>query len=65
MRLSVVTISGVFAMLNLGYELICIHNFRIYCLISMKFGTGALHIRQLVFCEFRENRSKKSLLRFQ
>ena len=31
----------------------------------MKFGTGALHIMQLVICEFRENRAKESLLRFK
>jgi len=31
----------------------------------MKFGTGALHIRQVVICEFRENRPKEGLLRFQ
>ena len=31
----------------------------------MKFGTGALHIRQLVICDFRENRPKEDPLQFQ
>jgi hypothetical protein len=31
----------------------------------MKFGTGALHIRQLFMCEFREKRHKEDLLGFQ
>jgi len=31
----------------------------------MKFDTGALHIRQIVICDFRENRPKEGLPRFQ